>query len=118
MNYFAAIANDSSDGHVVVDYYTNRFDPQFESLQDVELVTIDAASGAVLNRQRVTSETSNNTDADWNFTSGFIGDYIDVAASGGQAYAGYNANLHDVRILGEKGVPVPQQDNFVSVLAE
>lgn len=117
-NYFPAIANDTSNGHIVVAYYTNRFDPQFQSLQDVELLTIDAASGAVVNRQRVTTATSNNTDADWTFSSGFIGDYIDIDASAGTAYVGYNANLHNVKVFGDEGVPVPQQDNFLSVLAE
>src|SRR6266567_1798275 len=110
-NYFPSIANDSSDGQVAVAYYTNRFDVGYQNAQDVELVTIDAATGNVVNRQRVTGQ-SNETEADWNFSSGFIGDYIDLAAAGGTAYVGYNSNIHNVKVFGVGGAPVPQQDNF------
>ena len=81
----------------------------------MELVTIDATTGDVVNRQRVTGQ-SNETEADWNFSSGFIGDYIDLAAAGGTAYVGYNSNIHNVKVFGVDGAPVPQQDNFLSVL--
>jgi hypothetical protein len=115
VNYFPAIANDTTNGEIAVSYFTTKYDPQFNNRQDVELVTVDANSGVVIQRQRVTTDESNEAEADPLFQSEFIGDYIDVAAHDGLAYVGYNFNIHDVALLGE-GAPVGQQDNFVTVL--
>ena len=117
VNYFPSIANDTSDGKIVVAYFTNRYD-HFENAQDIELLTIDATTLAVLNRQRVTTDlTPNESEADPLLGGFFIGDYIEVAAVGGTAYVGYNMNIRNISILG-LGVAVPQQDNFLTVIDE
>jgi hypothetical protein len=118
VNYFPSIANDSSDGKIVVAYFTHRFD-HYENAQDVELVTLDASTLAILKRQRVTSDAlmPNETEADPLLGGFFIGDYIEVAARGGTAYVGYNMNIRNVAILG-LGLEVTQQDNFLTVIGE
>ena len=112
-NYFPAISDEVGGRNFVVAYYTNRFDPIFHNRQDVELVTLSASSGAVLKRQRVT-RVSDETEADPLLGGGFIGDYFDVHLLKGLAYVHYNANYRSVRVLGQ-GLPVPQQDNFLTV---
>ena len=110
-NYFPTISADPASGKVAVAWFTNRFDSQFHNRQDVELVTLDAASTAVINRQRLTP-VSNETEADPLLGGGFIGDYIEVFAHAGTAYVHTNANFRQVPLVG-LGVPVPQQDNFL-----
>jgi hypothetical protein len=111
-NYFPAISDEVGNPNFVIAYYTHRFDPIFHNRQDVEMVTIDAASGGVIHRQRVTP-ISNETEADPILGGFFIGDYFDVHLINGEAYVHYNANYRHVRLLGE-GVPVPQQDNYLT----
>ena len=113
-NYFPAISDEVGSPNFTIAYYTNRFDPIFHNRQDVELVTIGAASGQVVKRQRVT-KTSNETEADPLLGGFFIGDYIDVHLLGGVAYVGYNANERHIRVLGQ-GFPIPQQDNYLTKL--
>jgi hypothetical protein len=112
-NYFPTIDNDTSNGMIVVAHFTNRYDGQFHNRQDVDLITLNAATGNVVNRQRVTSDQSNETEADPLLGGFFIGDYIEVTASGGVTWIGYNANIRNVELVGS-GVPVPQQDNFLT----
>lgn len=114
-NYFQSIDVDPSTSTVVVAYYTNRFDPVFHNRQDVELVTVDAAAD-VVHRQRVT-KVSNETEADPLLRGRFIGDYLEVSADAGRAYVAYNANERHVALLGD-GVPVPQQDNYLTRVPE
>jgi hypothetical protein len=111
-NYFPAISDEVGNPNFVIAYYTNRFDPVFHNRQDVEMVTIGAASSTVIHRQRVTP-LSNETEADPILGGFFIGDYFDVHLLHGMAYVHYNANYRHVKLLGQ-GVPVPQQDNYLT----
>jgi hypothetical protein len=110
-NYFPAISDEVGSRDFVIAWYTNRFDRLFHNQQDVEMVTVNAATGAVRRRQRVTP-VSNETEADPLLGGFFIGDYFDVHLRRGTAYVNYNANYRHVRVLGE-GFPIPQQDNFL-----
>jgi hypothetical protein len=111
-NYFPAISDEVGSPNFVIAYYTNRFDRVFHNQQDVEMVTIDAASGRVKDRERVT-RLSNETEADPLLGGIFIGDYFDVHLLRGTAYVHYNANYRHIRVLGE-GFPIPQQDNYLT----
>lgn len=111
-NYFPTISYDRPARKLAVAYYTNRFDPIFHNRQDVELVTINPKTVGIINRQRLT-HPSNETEADPLLGGFFIGDYFEVFAHRGTAYVHYNANYRHVKILGE-GVPVPQQDNYLT----
>jgi hypothetical protein len=119
MNYFPSIANDVTDGKIVIAYYTTRYDLGYRNHQDIEAVTVDAATGAIVNRQRVTSDFGsdkygpNDPEADMLLGAVFIGDYIDLAAHAGNAYVGYNLNIHNVK-LANLGTPQSQQDNFAT----
>jgi hypothetical protein len=110
-NYFPTIAADGAE-RLAVAWYTNRFDAQFHSRQDVELLWLDPSSVEPQTRVRVTP-LSNETQADPLLGGLFIGDYFEVTAQEGTAYVHYNANYRQVRVLDE-GVPVPQQDNFLT----
>jgi len=113
-NYFPTIDSDPASGNVTVAYYTSRFDPVFHNRQDVEVVTVPAATGSVVRRQRVTP-LSNEPEADPLLGPAFIGDYFEVNAQNGRAVVHFNANYTSIPLLGE-GVPIPQQDNFVGVV--
>jgi hypothetical protein len=114
-NYFSEIDADPDTGAIVDAYYTNRFDPIFHNRQDVEMVTLD--DQAKVERRRRITRASNETEADPFLGGFFIGDYIQVAADHGTAYVAYNANERQVRFLG-RGVPVPQQDNYLRRVSE
>jgi hypothetical protein len=109
-NYFATIDEDGA-GHLAVAWYTNRRDPTFHSRQQVELVTLNAATLAI-NSRRLVNRTPNDTQADPTLGGAFIGDYIEVSAQDGHILLHYNANYRKEPLLGE-GVPVPQQDNYL-----
>jgi hypothetical protein len=111
-NYFPTISEDRGGAALAVAWYTNRHDHRFHSRQDVELVSVEPSSGAVVKRQRLT-RVSNETEADVALHGLFIGDYFEVFARRGVAYVHYNANYRHVRVLG-LGVPVPQQDNYLT----
>lgn len=111
-NYFPTIHSDRSGAYVAISYFTNRFDPQFNNRQDLELVTLNPSSKAVVKRQRLTS-VSNESEADPLLGGFFIGDYIEVFAKGNTAYVHYNANYRKSLLVGE-GLPVPQQDNYLA----
>jgi hypothetical protein len=110
-NYFPTISADRKSHKVAIAYFTNRFDPVFHNRQDVELVTLNPTTSAVTDRKRLTS-LSNESEADPVLGGLFIGDYIEVYASGGKALVHFNANYRSIRLLGN-GLPVPQQDNFL-----
>jgi hypothetical protein len=109
-NYFPTIGADTS-GRLAVAWFTNRHDDLFHNRQDVELVTVDQYTGAVLNRQRITP-TSNEPESDPTLGSIFIGDYFEVFAHQGTAYVHTNANYRK-RQFAAAGLPVPQQDNYL-----
>jgi hypothetical protein len=111
-NYFPTISEDRGGAALAVAWYTNRHDRVFHNRQDVELVSVDPDSGAVVKRQRLTP-VSNETEADPFLIGQFIGDYFEVFARRGVAYVHYNANYRHVRVLG-MGVPIPQQDNYLT----
>ena len=114
-NYFPAISDEVGSKVFVVGYYTNRFDPIFHNRQDVELVRLHN-NGTVAQRQRVT-KISNETEADPLLGGAFIGDYLEVTANRSHAWVHYNANERHVALLGE-GLPIPQQDNYLTRLHE
>jgi hypothetical protein len=62
-NYFPTIASDPEGPNVAIAYFTSRFDPRFDNRQDVELITLNPATSAVVARQRLTS-LSNESEAD------------------------------------------------------
>jgi hypothetical protein len=110
-NYFPTIADDPAGSQLAVAWFTNRRDTQFHNRQDVELATV-TPNGAVTKRQIIT-RPSNETEADPLLGGFFIGDYFQVFAHNGTAYVHYNANYRQIQLLGE-GVPIPQQDNFLT----
>ncbi len=88
----------------------------FHNQQDVELVSVDATTVQVGNSRRIT-KLSNEPEADPLLGGFFIGDYIEVFAYDKDVWVHFNANYRSVRLLGdfaEDGVPVPQQDNFLT----
>ena len=119
VNYFPTIGNDPTGGKFVVAWFTNRFDVTYQNAQDVEMVTMSASTVTVLKRQKVTTDpiTPNETEADPILGGFFIGDYIEVDAKNGTAYVAYNMNIRKVTVFGE-GVPVHQQDNYLTKVAE
>ena len=114
-NYFPFIAADRRTGAIEEAWYTNRFDPIFHNRQDVELARL-TPGGAVLHRTRVT-RISNETEADPILGGTFIGDYFQIDPNDGKVYIAYNANLRHVALAGQ-GVPIPQQDNYLTVRGE
>ena len=111
-NYFTTIASGGGGKPLAVAWFTNRHDPGFHNRQDVELATINPNTGAPTNRQRVTAR-SNETEADPILGGAFIGDYIQLSVQGGHAYIAYNASYRHLKLLGE-GIPIPQQDNYLT----
>ena len=111
-NYFPAISDEIGSPNFVVAWYTNRLDTFWHNQQSVEIVSINKASGKVDGRHAVTS-LLNETEADPVLGGFFIGDYIDVHLLRGTAYVAYNANYRKIPLLGE-GIPVPQQDNYLT----
>ena len=109
-NYFPAIAADPTTGRLAVAYFTNRADP-FHHRQELELVTLEAATSTVVRRQ--TLSPSNEPDADPYLGGRFIGDYFEVFAHAGQAFVHFNANYRAQQLTGV-GIPVLQQDNFLA----
>jgi hypothetical protein len=112
-HYFPTISSDRAGSRIAVAWFTNRFDRIFHNRQDVELVTLNPATGAVVRFQRLTSP-SNEPEADPLLGGVFIGDYIEVFAHKGTAWVHYNANYTRLRLLGE-GFPIAQQDNYLTI---
>ncbi len=111
-NYFPTISENRGGSSLAVAWYTNRYDTVFHNRQDVELATVNARTGQTMEIQRLTP-ISNETEADPLVGGFFIGDYFEVFAKNDHAYVGYNANRRSVPLLGQ-GVPVPQQDNYLT----
>ncbi len=110
-NYFPTISQDGA-GRLAEAWYTNRYDRTFHNRQDVELASVDPQLGAATGVARITRE-SNEPEADPTLGGLFIGDYFEVFADRGTALTHFNANYRSVPVLGE-GLPIPQQDNFLS----
>jgi hypothetical protein len=112
-NYFPTLDVDPATGQLAVAWFTNRTDV-FHHRYAVELVTVNANTAKVTNRQLIGA--LNEPDADPLLGGFFIGDYIEVQAVRGIAYVAYNANFATLRLLGE-GVPIFQQDNYLTKTA-
>lgn len=110
-NYFPTIAFDPEGNRLVAAWFTNQFDTTFHNAQDVELVRLNT-DGTVKVSRRL-SKPSNETEADPLLGGFFIGDYIEVFVNDGTAWVGYNANYRMEFLLGE-GIPIPQQDNYLT----
>jgi hypothetical protein len=110
-NYFPTIDADPDTGQLAIAYYTSRADPSHHR-QQVELVTVSAATARVSRRQ--TLSPLNEPDADPHLEGTFIGDYFEVSADHGRALVHFNANDRLQKFVGT-GVPVPQQDNYLVV---
>jgi len=109
-NYFATLSANPGGANLAVAYWTSRFDPTFNSRQDLELLTSARAgrcSSATVD-QRVQRHA-----ADTYLGGFFIGDYIEVTAQGGQAFVGINGNYRKERFGLDPGQPVAQQDNYL-----
>jgi hypothetical protein len=110
-NYFPTISNAREGSSLAIAYFTSRFDPRFDNRQDIELVALNPRTLEVTKRQRLTP-LSNESESDPLLGGFFIGDYIEVFASGNRALVHYNANYRQIRLL-ESGLPIPQQDNYL-----
>jgi hypothetical protein len=113
-SYFPSIVSNDSQRRpkLALAWFTNRYDPQFHNRQDVEFTWLDPRrpwSGGDL--KRITAP-SNESEADPSLEGGFIGDYIEVFATGSKAWVHFNANYRHERALGQ-GIPVAQQDNYL-----
>jgi hypothetical protein len=129
--YFPSIvSNDSTNDPVLAfTWFTNRYDRLFHNQQDVEYMTLDPArpgkhadddddndNGGGIHRL---TQPSNETESDPLLGGFFIGDYIEVFATGKTAYVAWNSNYRHERLLGPfgvEGIPVPQQDNYLARL--
>jgi len=60
---------------------------------------------------------SNEPEADPILHGTFIGDYFQIDAKAGRVCIHYDANLRHVPLVGQ-GVPIPQQDNYLTVRGE
>jgi hypothetical protein len=118
-NYFPSIvSNDAQNPTLAFAWFSNRRDEAFHNRQDVEFAAMDPARVKLHGLRRITSRM-NESEADPILGGFFIGDYIEVAAVGNQAWVGYNANYLHKQLLGPfgvEGVPVPQQDNYLKRL--
>jgi hypothetical protein len=119
-NYFPALRwnEDRKRSRLALTWFTNRFDRGFHNAQDVEYTTLDTRRIRVAGGPMRLTRPSNETEADPLLGGVFIGDYIDVAALGRTAWIGFNANYRHEQLLGPfgvEGIPVPQQDNYLSI---
>jgi hypothetical protein len=118
-NYFPTIAwnQDEDKSRLVFAWFTNRYD-YFHNAQDVDYTTMDPSRPRDQSSLKRLTRPSNESEADPILGGFFIGDYIEAAAVGKQAWVGYNANYRYERLLGPfgvEGVPVPQQDNYLAL---
>jgi hypothetical protein len=116
-SYFPSIVSDDDPQRptLAFTWFTNRFDRLFHNAQDVEFATMDPEARRLAGLRRLT-RPSNEPEADPVLGGIFIGDYIEVFATGRTAYVGYNANYRQAQLLaplGAEGIPVAQQDNYL-----
>jgi hypothetical protein len=117
-NYFPSIASndDTKDPQLAFTWFTNRYDRIFHNAQDVEFLALDPRKPSSRGDLKRLTSPSNESEADPLLGGFFIGDYIEVFATGSRAYVAYNANYRQERLLGpfgEEGIPVAQQDNYL-----
>ena len=119
-NYFPTISVDRgnpANKKAAVAWYTNAYDKRFLNAQDVVLGSIDttAASYGPVGTSQLTGP-ANEPEADPLLGGFFIGDYFETVQVGKTAYTHYNANYRQIQLLLD-GLPVNQQDNFLTVKA-
>ena len=112
-DFFPVATADTVTGGLVVGYWTTRFDPQLHRY-DAVAVPVNAATGVAAAPVRITT-TSIEPDSDPLLGPSFIGDYWDIAVVNGTGWAHYTSTQRLQRLAGQ-GVPVPQQDNVLSVI--
>lgn len=116
-DFFPTVTADRVSGNLLVGFLTTRFDPAQHSY-DVLAVPVNAASGAQSPAIRVTSlsiEPDNDSVID-TFVPPSIGDYWELSAYSGTAWAHFTTTQRLQALLGQ-GVQVPQQDNALARFA-
>jgi hypothetical protein len=126
-NYFPTITTDRADRRtqsISMAWFTNRHDIDFHNMQDVSLTTVKADNPRPTSEKRLT-DSSNETEADPLLGGIFIGDYIEAFTHANRVWVHWNGNYRKVPLLGAfvdedgnplfPGVPVNQQDNFLTV---
>jgi len=111
-DFFPTVTADQVTGKLLVGFWSTRFDPG-QNAYDVVAVPVNGATGAPSPAIRI-SATSIEPDSDPLLGPNFIGDYWELHAVNGKAWAHYTSTQRLQQLLGE-GVPVPQQDNVLSV---
>jgi hypothetical protein len=127
-NYFPTITTDRAGGRtqsISMAWFTNRHDIDFHNTQDVVLTTAKADRPRPTSEKRLT-DSSNETEADPLLGGFFIGDYIEAFTHANTVWVHWNGNYRKVPLLGAfvdpdtgeplfPGVPVNQQDNYLTV---
>jgi len=102
-------------GTVVVAYYSHENDAPFSHKQDIYIAT--SPTGAAPYTPLRVTPVSNDTEADPLLGDSSIGDYIEVACTGGVGYVHYTANYARKETSffdgGSTSLLVRQQDNFL-----
>lgn len=117
-NYFPYLDwNDNRrNGKLAFAWFSNRRDRQFHNRQDIAYLTLDVARPSQRKAPRLLTRTMNESEADPILGGLFIGDYIELSATGKTAYVAFNANYRQEKLLGPlgaEGIPVAQQDNYL-----
>jgi hypothetical protein len=113
-DFFPTLTADQATGNLLVGFWTTRFDLG-QHLFDVLAVPVNAASGAPGAAIRVTA-SSIEPDSDSLMGPFFIGDYWELAAVNGKAWAHYMSTQRLQQLFGQ-GVQIPQQDNVLSIFS-
>lgn len=113
-DFFPTLTVDQSTGKLLVGYWTTRFDVGQHAF-DVVAVPFNAATGAQAAAIRVTT-SSIEPDSDSMQGAFFIGDYSELAAFNGTAWAHYTSTQRLQQLFGQ-GVAIPQQDNVLSIFS-
>jgi hypothetical protein len=112
--YQPSISVDTT-GTVVVAYYSHENDAPFFHKQDVYIAT--SPTGAAPYTPLRVTPVSNDTQADPLLSDSAIGDYLEVACTGGVGYVHYTANYVAKETSffdgGSTSLLVRQQDNFL-----
>lgn len=118
MSYFPSISVDRADPterKMSVAWFSNSKDRDFWNRQNVVQATLDTTDATY----RPQSENDvqprlNESEADPLLGGFFIGDYIETVMVKRRVWVHYNANFRQIPLLGD-GLPVNQQDNYLSI---
>jgi hypothetical protein len=123
VNYFPTISADrtGTTNNIAAAWYTNQYDAQFESQQDVVATSINPLTGQARGLKRLTT-SSNETQADPFLGGFFIGDYMEGVLIKSRYYVHTNANYRKIPLLSgaanDPSQPViaqNQQDNYLYI---